>query len=88
MKINWKARLKNPTFVITFTTLVIGFVYQVLGLFSVVPSISEDTIVNIITTAVNFLATIGIMVDPTTKGLSDSERAMTYYTEEDERLCE
>lgn len=88
MKINWKARFKNPTFVITFITLIVTFVYQILGIFGVVPSISEESIVNVITIAVNFLATIGVLVDPTTDGMSDSTRALTYYTEDDERVNE
>lgn len=85
MKINWKARLKNPAFLITFFTLVIAFVYQILGLFGVFPSISEESLVNGITIAINLLATIGVLIDPTTDGMSDSERAMTYYTDNDVR---
>lgn len=85
MKINLKARLKNKTFVISAITLIVAFVYQILALFKVVPSISEDQIVNICTMAVNLLAFMGVLVDPTTEGINDSKRAMTYYTENDER---
>lgn len=85
MKINWKARFRNKTFIISFVALVIGFVYQVLGLFDVVPSISEESLVNVLTMAVNILAFVGVVVDPTTDGLNDSDRAMTYYTNLDER---
>lgn len=85
MKINWKARFKNKTFVITFVTLIVTFVYQILGLFGIVPSISESTIANILTVLVNMLAALGVLVDPTTPGAADSERALTYYTDEDVR---
>ena len=88
MKINWKARFKNKAFVLTFITLIIAFVYQILSLFGVVPSISEESIVNLITISINFLATIGVLIDPTTDGVSDSDRAMTYYTDEDVRISE
>ena len=88
MKINWKARFKNKTFVITFITLLVTFIFQILGLFGVVPSISEESIVNILTIGVNVLATLGVLVDPTTDGVSDSDRAMTYYTDDDERVSE
>lgn len=88
MKINWRARFKNKTFVLTFVTLIIAFVYQILGVFDIVPSISEESIVNVITIVVNGLATLGVLVDPTTDGISDSDRAMTYYTENDERVSE
>lgn len=85
MKINWKARFKNKTFVITFLTLVIAFVYQILGLFGVVPPISEQSLVNFITLLVNILAFVGVVIDPTTDGMNDSDRAMLYFTEFDER---
>ena len=88
MKINWKARFKNPTFVITFTTLVVSFVYQILAIFGIFPTVSENDIINAITLLVNGLATIGVMVDPTTNGVSDSDRALTYYTENDVREVE
>jgi phi LC3 family holin len=88
MKINWKARFKNKTFLITFVTLVVTFVYQVLGLFGVVPSVSEESVVNVITLLVNILAFVGVIVDPTTDGINDSDRAMLYFTELDERNVE
>lgn len=85
MKINWKARFKNKAFVITFITMIIAFIYSVLALFGVVPSVAEDNVTEIITLIVEFLAMLGILVDPTTDGVSDSSRALTYYTENDER---
>ncbi|MBO5432449.1 MAG: phage holin [Clostridia bacterium] len=88
MKINWKARFKNKAFLITFITLIIAFAYQVLGLFDIVPSISEDSIVNFLTIIINILATLGVVVDPTTDGINDSDRAMTYFTDYDERMVE
>lgn len=88
MKINWKARFKNKTFIITFVTLIVTFVYQIIGLFEIVPSISESTIANVLTVIVNILAGLGVLVDPTTPGTADSERALTYYTDEDVRDIE
>lgn len=88
MKINWKARFKNKAFIITFVTLVVAFAYQVLGIFDVVPSISEESIVNIITMLVNILAFVGVIVDPTTEGIKDSDRAMLYFTDYDERMLD
>lgn len=86
MKINWKARFKNKTFLITFAALLVGFVYQILGLFGIVPPISEASIVNVITIAINVLGMFGVVVDPTTPGAKDSDRAMTYYTDADESI--
>lgn len=85
MKINIKARLKNKTFLITIATLLITFVYQLLSLFEIVPKVSESTVINLLGMVVNLLAGLGVIVDPTTDGIKDSDRAMTYYTENDER---
>ena len=78
MKINWKVRLKNPVFWLTVIPAVIALVYTVLGLLGVVPTISEDTLVNAVTAIISALTTVGVLIDPTTKGVGDSERALTY----------
>lgn len=78
MNINWKLRLKNKATLLSLVTLVLGFVYQILSLVGVVPKISEDTVMNIVLLAVNLLTALGVVVDPTTKGLGDSSNAMNY----------
>lgn len=85
MKINWKVRLKNPVFYLTIIPAVIALVYTVLGVFDVVPTISEDTVTNAITAIITALTTLGVLIDPTTNGVGDSERALTYETENDVR---
>ena len=35
----------------------------------------------IVTIVLNLLGVLGVVVDPTTKGVNDSERALTYYKE-------
>lgn len=78
MKINLKVRFKNPVFWLTVIPAVITFIYTVLGAFGVVPAISQDVVVNIVTALVSALTTIGVLVDPTTKGVGDSARALGY----------
>ena len=78
MKINWKVRLKNPVFWLTVIPAGIALVYTVLGLFGVVPTISEDVLVNAVTAIISALTTVGVLIDPTTKGVRDSDRALTY----------
>lgn len=84
MKINWKVRLKNPVFWLTVIPAVITLVYTVLGAVGVVPSLSEDVVVNIVTALISALTTVGVLVDPTTKGVGDSERAMGYDAPNDD----
>ena len=86
MKINLKARLKNKTFIISAAALIVSFAYKALSLFDIVPSVSENEILEVIHMGVDILALIGVFVDPTTEGISDSERALTYYTDEDVRF--
>jgi phi LC3 family holin len=76
MNINWKLRLQNKATLTTIILAIVAFVYQMLGLFGVVPSISQDTIINLVGLVINLLVGFGIVVDPTTSGVSDSKLAM------------
>lgn len=76
--VNVKVRLKNPVFLVTFITAIIAFIYQILGMFDVVPAVSEDSVVQVVGIVINILTAMGILVDPTTKGIGDSQRALNY----------
>lgn len=78
MKINWKVRFQNKTFWATIIPLIVTIVYTILGFLEIVPSISETEIVNVVLLFVEVLAVLGVIIDPTTSGASDSEKAMTY----------
>ena len=78
MKINLKVRMKNPVFWLTIIPAVATCIYTVLGVFDIVPTISEETVVNGFTALVTALTMLGVLVDPTTRGVSDSERAIDY----------
>ena len=78
MKINWKVRIKNPAFWITVIPALITVIYAVLALFDIIPSVTEETVVRGFMALMSVLATLGIIVDPTTKGVNDSDRAMNY----------
>ena len=77
-KINWKVRFKNKTFVVAFVTAVVAFVYQLLGLLEIVPPVNQDSLMQTIMLIVNLLVTLGIITDPTTAGVTDSEQALNY----------
>lgn len=74
--LNLKIRLKNKTFIITMMTTIIAFVYQMLAQFEVVPKITQDQTIQVLMIVVNILAGLGILVDPTTDGVKDSERVL------------
>ena len=77
-QINWKVRFKNKTWLGMFIALIIGFIFGMLRLFDVYPPITENQILNIVNQVLTFLGLIGVLVDPTTAGLGDSDRAMSY----------
>ena len=78
MKVNWKIRFKNKTWLTMFISLVVGFIFNMLKLFDIVPSFSENLVMNIVGQVLTFLGLIGVIVDPTTAGFDDSNRAMEY----------
>lgn len=78
MKMNWKVRFKNKVWLSMFLSLIIGFAFNMLKLFDVYPAVTENTIVNIVNQVLTFLGLIGVLVDPTTAGIGDSDRAMGY----------
>lgn len=78
MKLNLKVRAKNPVFWITIIPALATFVYTVLACFEITPPVSQSVLENALLAIVTALTTIGVLVDPTTKGITDSERALTY----------
>lgn len=78
MNINWKLRLQNKTTLTTLILAIIAFVYQILGIFGIVPGIDQNTMVNTCGLIINLLVAVGIVVDPTTAGMSDSTKALEY----------
>lgn len=78
LKINWKLRLKNKTSLVSLIACIVAFVYQILAIFDIVPSVTEEVIMQFVSLLINILVTLGVIVDPTTSGIKDSVRAMGY----------
>ena len=78
MKLNWKVRFQNKVWLGSFLSLIIGFVYSMLALFDVFPEVTESLVLRLLNQVLTFLGLIGVIVDPTTAGLEDSDRAMSY----------
>ena len=78
MKINWKLRLQNKATLTALVMALVCLVYQVLGVCGVVPRAAQDQVATIISMVINILCLLGIVVDPTTAGIGDSARAMSY----------
>ena len=78
MKINWKVRFKNPVFISSLYALVVSFVFKLLALFEIFPAISESTVMQFCDIVLLSLVGTGVVTDPTTAGMGDSQRALTY----------
>lgn len=78
MKINWKVRLRNKTWLAAIIALIITFVYDLMAMLEIVPAVTEDWLLSIVQTVLTLLTALGVIIDPTTAGAGDSERAMLY----------
>lgn len=80
MKINWKVRFKNKTFWLTAMPALIVLIGFVLKIFNI--EIDVDLLTaeaeSIVYAVFALLSAIGVVVDPTTEGVTDSARALTY----------
>ena len=78
--INWKVRINNKLWwceVIPAVALVIQAIAAVFG-YSLDFSTLVGKILAVVDAVFALLVILGIVVDPTTAGVSDSKRAMTY----------
>lgn len=77
-KINWKVRFKNKVWLCSFLSLIIGFAFSMLRMFDIYPTVTESDIINVLDKVLTFFGLIGVLIDPTTEGFYDSERALGY----------
>lgn len=78
--INWKVRIKNRNFWITLIPAIMLLLQTVANLFGFVIDLSVvgQKILEVVNALFLVLAILGIVTDPTTEGISDSDLAMTY----------
>lgn len=80
MKINWLVRIKNKNFWIAVIPAVLLLVQVVAAVFGFKLDLGDlgNKLLAVVNAAFTVLSILGIITDPTTKGISDSELAMTY----------
>ena len=85
MKINWKVRFKNPYFYVALILAIVAPVGTYFGInaedltsWPMVGDVAKQAILNpyVVVTVVVSVATF--LIDPTTRGISDSNRVMRY----------
>ena len=78
--INWKVRIRNRLFWVSFIPaciLVIQAVASLVGI-NLDMSMTQDNLLSVVNAVFGLLAVLGIVVDPTTEGIEDSEQAKMY----------
>lgn len=80
MNINWKVRFQNKTFLTGLISLVVVFVYDLLQLLEIAPTVTQSAVMQVAEGVLTILGMVGVITDPTTAGLSDSQQAMAYET--------
>ena len=78
--INWKIRAKNKTFWLALVPaflLLIQAVAQVFNISLDFTNLNKD-LLNVVNALFVVLTILGVVTDPTTKGMSDSTQALTY----------
>ena len=70
---NLKLRFKNKATLVALASALIAFIYQILGILGITAPIAQDEVSQLVGIILNILVAVG--VDPTTKGIGDSELA-------------
>ena len=80
MKLNFKIRLKNKAFWITVIPALFMFLQTLMSALgtSIDLTEAESITTSLIDVVFMGLTVLGVIVDPTTKNISDSERALGY----------
>lgn len=78
--INWLVRIKNKAFWLTLIPAVLLLFQVIAAMFGYELDLSgfENKLLEVVNAVFNILVIFGIVIDPTTKGIGDSQQAMTY----------
>ena len=80
MNINWIVRLKNKSFWLSFIPAVLLLIQAVAAVFGFTLDFGPlgDQLLEVVNVIFIILSLLGVVTDPTTKGVSDSQQALTY----------
>ena len=79
-KINWIVRIKNKAFWVALIPAILLLIQAISAVFGLTIDLGDlgDKLLTVINALFAILAILGVVVDPTTPGTRDSERALTY----------
>lgn len=78
--INWLVRVKNKSFWIALIPAVLLLIQVVAAVFGITLDLGDlgNKLLAVVNAIFGVLAILGIVIDPTTSGITDSEQALTY----------
>lgn len=78
--INWKVRLRNKAFWLAFIPAALLLMQTVAALFGFALNLGDmgDKLLAVVNALFALLSILGVVVDPTTQGVGDSQRALGY----------
>lgn len=78
--INWKVRIKNKAFWLALIPAILVLIQVVAAVFGYNLDLSDlgNKLLEVVNAVFVLLVILGIVVDPTTKGVRDSDQALTY----------
>ena len=84
--INWTVRLKNKNFWLSLIPAVLLLIQTVAAVCGYTLDLGElgNRLVAVVNAAFGVLVILGVVVDPTTKGVADSNQAMEYKKPKEE----
>lgn len=79
-KINWTVRVKNKAFWVALIPAVLLLVQVVAAVFGFTIDLGDlgNKLLAVVNALFAVLAILGVVTDPTTAGVTDSEQALTY----------
>lgn len=79
-KINWLVRIKNKTFWIALIPALLLLIQVIAAVFGYTLDLGElgNQLLAVVNAPFAVLSILGIVVDPTTVGVTDSKQALTY----------
>lgn len=86
MNINWQVRIKNKAFWLAIIPAVLLLIQAVAAVFGYTLDFTElnTKLLAVVEAVFVVLVILGIVNDPTTKGIADSARALTYAEPHDD----
>lgn len=78
--INWLVRVKNKTFWVALIPAVLLLIQVVAAVFNIQIDLGDlgNKLLDVVNAVFALLVILGVVTDPTTQGITDSDRALTY----------